>query len=296
MTLLTEFSQTLSTLVTEVGKSVVSVRGNRFTASGIYWQQGLIVTSYESVNLEDRIYATLPDDAVVEVEVLGSDPTTDVAVLQLSRTGLVVPQIADPQSIELGSIVLGLGRSPERGLFASFGIVQTLGAAWRSSSGGPIDRFISADLNLSRKGAGGPLIDAAGHVVGFNTFGPRRQILTIPSSTVNRVVNQLREHGRVTRPYLGVGMQSVQIPQSLQTQLSISAQSGLMVVSVEPGQAAEKAGIFLGDILVALDNAPIKDSRAFQLFLGSRTVGQVITVRLVRGGELRDIEVTVGEH
>lgn len=295
MTLLSDLSTSISSLVAEAGKSVVSVHGKRYAASGIYWQQGLIITSYESINLEQQIYATLPDGAAVEVKAVGSDPTTDIALLQLPGIELAIPQIAS-STIELGNIVLGLGRSPEQGLFASLGIIQTLGAAWRSSSGGTIDQLIKADLNLSRKGAGGPLVDAAGNVIGFNTFGPRRQVLTIPSSTINRVVSQIQAHGRVTRPYLGVGMQSIQIPQSLQTQLSISVQHGLVIVSLEPGQAAETAGMLPGDILIALDNNSIQDNRAFQLFLGSQTVGQTALVQIIRGGELREIEVTVGEH
>lgn len=297
MTALTEFSKALSAVVAEVGNSVVALHGSRYAASGIYWQHGLVVTSYESVNLEDKIYVTLPRGKVVEAEVLGCDPTTDIAVLQLpSNAELMVPSDVDPLTLEVGGAVLGIGRSPELGLFASFGIIQALGAPWRSSSGGVIDRLIRVDLSLGRKGAGGPLIDTQGKVIGFNTFGPRRSVLTIPASTIHRVVTQLREKGRVTRPYLGIGMQSVQIPQSLQSQLAVSAQRGLMVVSLEPEQAAEKAGILPGDILVALDNTSMEDSRAFQLFLASRIIGQTLMVQLIRGGELRQIEVTVGDR
>jgi S1-C subfamily serine protease len=294
---LTDFSQALSALVAEAGKSIVSIHGNRYAASGIHWQTGLIVTSYESVNLEDQIHATLPDGTVTEIEVLGSDPTTDTLVLQLPQAiDLPAPGIAESTILEIGSLVLGLGRSPESSLFASLGIIQTLGPSWRSSSGGVIDRQISPDLNLGRKGAGGPLIDSEGNVVGFNTFGPRRRILTIPSSTVNRVLSQLRDKGRVTRPYLGIGLQSIQIPPALQSQLSVAAECGLMVVSVEPEQAAERAGILLGDILVALNNTSMKDSRAFQLFLASQPIGQTLTVQLIRGGEQRQLDVIVGER
>ena len=294
---LTSFSQDLSALVKKVEQSVVSVHGNRFAASGIHWQSGLVVTSYESVNLEDKVYVTLPDGATAEAEILGSDPTTDIAVLQLPQTPeLSAPSIAEFTTLEIGNLVLGLGRTPESSLFANLGIVQTLGPSWRSSSGGVIDQRISPDLNLSRKGAGGPLIDCDGNILGFNTFGPRRRILTIPSSTVNRVLTQLREKGRVTRPYLGIGLQSIQIPPTLQSQLSISAECGLMVVSLEPEQAAEKAGILLGDILIALNNTSMKDSQAFQFLLASQPVGQTLTVQVIRGGELRQLDVKVGER
>jgi S1-C subfamily serine protease len=297
MTSLSQLSQELSSIVAEVGNAVVSVRGNRYSASGIHWQQGLIVTSYESVNLEDKVYVTLPQGEIVEVEVVGSDPTTDIAVLQLpSGQELPLPNITETSPLGVGSLVLGVGRSPDSGIFASFGIVQTLGEPWRSSSGGIIDRLIKVDLKLSRRGAGGPLVDAEGRIVGFNTFGPRRSILTIPTSTIHRVVTQLREKGRIPQAYLGIGMQSVKIPESLQSQFSIANRQGLMVVSLEPQQAAEQGGILLGDILVALNDKPIEDSRTFQFFLDSRSIGQTLTVHLIRGGELRQLEVTVGER
>ncbi len=297
MNSLTALSKDLSTLVADVGQAVVAIHGNRYSASGIHWQQGLIVTSYESVNLEETLHVMLPDETVVEAEVLGSDPTTDVAILQLPQeTALTVPPIADPNCLAVGNWVMGLGRSLESGIFASHGIIHSLGPAWRSSSGGMIDRRVRPDLNLSRQGAGGPLIDAEGNVIGFNTFGPRRSILTIPGNTVNRVLGQLREKGRVVRPYLGIGVQSIQIPQSLQSQLSTPVEFGLMVVSLEPDKAAEQAGILPGDIIVALDNTPMNESRAFQFFLASQTIGQSLTVQLIRGGQPQHISVIVGER
>jgi S1-C subfamily serine protease len=297
MTTLTAFSQELSAITAQVGHSVVAIHGDRYSASGLCWQAGLVVTSYESVNLEDQVYVTLPQGETVEAGVVGSDPTTDIAVLQLpSDVNLPVPAMAEPAGLGIGNIVLGLGRSPESGLFASFGIVQTLGAPWRSSSGGIIDQFIQADLSLRRSGAGGPLIDAEGKVIGFNTFGPRRRVLTIPVSTIQRVVSQLREKGRIARAYLGIGMQSVKIPSSLQSQLATAQQQGLMVVSLEADQAAERAGILLGDILVALNDKPVEDNRALQILLGALSIGQSLKVQLIRGGELRQLEAIVGER
>jgi S1-C subfamily serine protease len=297
MTLLTEISQELSSIVTEVGKAVVSVHGNRYSSSGIHWQSGLIVASYESVNLDDKVYVTLPQGEKIEVSVLGSDPTTDIVVLQMPPGNeLSLVAFAESSFLSVGNIVMGLGRSPESGIFASFGIVQTIGAPWRSSSGGIIDQLIRVNLNLSRQGAGGPLVDTEGNIMGFNTFGPRRSVLTIPSSTVKRVVTQLQEKGHIPQAYVGIGMQTVKITESMQSQLSITNQRGLMIVSLEPNQAAEKAGILLGDILVSLNEQPIEESRAFQFFLDSRSIGQTIKVQFIRGGELRQLEVIVGER
>jgi S1-C subfamily serine protease len=297
MTALVEFSQELSAIVAAVGQSVVAIRGDRYSASGIHWRSGQIVTSYESVNLEGKVHVILPTEQTVEVSVVGSDPTTDIALLQLpSSHELPVPTAAESSSLAVGNLVLALGRSLESGIFANLGIIQTLGGAWRSSSGGSIDQLIRVDINLNRRGAGGPLVNAEGKIIGFNTFGPRRSVLTIPASTVDRVITQLQAKGRIPRGYLGLRMQSVVIPESLQTQLALTSQRGLMVVSVEAGQAAEQAGVMLGDILIALGGQPIADNQVLQSFLDPQQVGKTLAMEVVRGGELRSLEVTVGER
>jgi S1-C subfamily serine protease len=297
MTSLVEFSEDLSRIVEQVGQSVVAVHGRRFAVSGIHWQAGLIVSSNESVNLEERIHITLPNGQTVQANVLGNDPTTDIVVLKLPKDcELALPQKMDNTHLGVGNVVVGVGRSVENGIFASLGIVQTLGASWRSRSGGMIDQLIKVDLNLKRNGAGGPLVNAEGEVVGFNTFGPRRSILTIPASTINQVATQLQAKGRIARGYLGIGMQRIQIPQALQIQLSIPNQWGLMLVSIDPQQAAEQAGMMLGDILITLNNQPIQDSQELQAVLDPQSIGQTLTVNAIRGGELREFEVVVGER
>ncbi len=297
MTSLIEFSQDLSRIVEQVGQSVVAIHGRRFAVSGIHWQSGLIISSNESISLEERIHITLPNGQTVQANVLGNDPTTDIVVLKLPKDcELALPQKRDNTPLSVGNVVIGLGRSVENGIFASLGIVQTLGASWRSRSGGMIDQLIRVDLNLKRSGAGGPLVNAEGKVVGFNTFGPRRSVLTIPASTIDQVVTQLQAKGRIARGYLGIGMQRIQIPQALQTQLSIPNQWGLMLVSIDPQQAAEQAGMMLGDILITLNNQPIQDSQELQAVLDPQSIGQTLTVKAIRGGELREFEVVVGER
>ncbi len=297
MTSLSEFSQDLSRIVEQVGQSVVAIHGRRFAVSGIHWQNGLIVSSNESVSLEERIHITLPNGQTVQANVLGNDPTTDIVVLKLPKDcELALPRKTDSTHLSVGNVAIGLGRSIENGVFASLGIVQTLGASWRSRSGGMIDQLIKVDLNLKRNGAGGPLVNAEGEVVGFNTFGPRRSVLTIPASTIDQVATQLQAKGRIARGYLGIGMQRIQVPQALQTQLSIPNQWGLMLVSIDPQQAAEQAGMMLGDILITLNNQPIQDSQELQTVLDPQSIGQTLTVKAIRGGELREFEVVVGER
>jgi S1-C subfamily serine protease len=289
-------SHNLAEIVDRVGRSVVSVNARRISSSGIHWRSGLIVTSDETIRREDDITVTLEGDRTVPVTLIGRDPSTDVAVLKLPNTELAIAQIGDANSLKVGHLVLSIGRGRERGLSASLGVVSTAGGEWRSMTGGLIDRFLRLDLNLFPGSAGGPLVDATGLVLGFTTTGPRGTVLAIPSTTVNRVVDSLLEKGRISRGYLGVGMQPVRLSDSLKSKFSFSGEQGVMVVSIEPQAPADRAGILLGDIFISLNDTPVRDTRDVQAFLSDRGVGQTLKAKLIRGGELVELSIVVGER
>ena len=160
--------------------------------------------------------------------------------------------------------------------------------------GGYIDRFIRLDINLYL-GGGSALVNAAGQVVGFNTTGPRRSVLTIPAATVNRVVGRALDKGNLNRGYLGVAMQPVTLPDSLIEELSLNNKQGLMVANVETQSPARQAGIILGDILISIEETPITKLRDIQAYLEPQNVGKTIQISLIRGGELKDVSLTVGD-
>ncbi|MGB3768385.1 MAG: S1C family serine protease, partial [Phormidesmis sp.] len=180
--------------------------------------------------------------------------------------------------------------------FASVGIVSQISGPWRSQSGGQLDQRIAVSLNLRRGSAGCPLINASGQVVGFNTFGPRRSVLTIPATTVNRVVDQLQQRGKISRGYLGLGMQMVALPENVQQQHELTQPAGIMVISVESDSAANQAGMVLGDMMIAIDDMPLESLRQMQALLNPQSVGQTMSVRLLRGGQMQTVAVTVGER
>lgn len=290
-------SNALSTLITETSASVVAVKGRRSSGSGIHWRQGLIVTSCEALNPGDTLTLELPDGQTVATELLGSDPTTDVAVLSLPEgSNLPVVAVGDSQSLALGQLVSTVGRSARRGVFTSLGMVSQVSGPWRSQSGGQLDQYIEVTLTLYRGSAGCPLIDAGGQVVGFNTFGPRRRILTIPASTINTVVEQLQQRGKITRGYLGLGMQAVPLPESVRQQHDLTNKAGIIVVSVETGRAADQAGILLGDVMIAINDDPVASVQQVQRLLGPQSVGQDFSIKLLRGGQIQTVVVTVGER
>ncbi|MEO1401965.1 MAG: S1C family serine protease [Cyanobacteria bacterium J06635_1] len=300
-TFLPGLSQAMASLIERVSPAVVAIRGARSVATGIHWRAGLVVTSCEALHPQDTL--TIKSNSVsetTEAELLGADPTTDVAVLALPEGGeLPVAEVTtDPPAI--GSLVMTVayrsGRNRVTRLRSSLGLISSVDGPWRSLGGGQIDQFIEVDLKLGRGGAGSPLIDASGRVIGFNTFGPRRSVLAIPASNVERVIQQLQERGKIARGYLGLGMQRVQLPESVGQSLNLSNQTGIMVVSLDAGAAADQAGILLGDIIVAIEAKSVGDLRDIQTFLDPQRVGQSLVLTVLRAGQLRDITVTVGER
>ena len=286
-------SQNIAEIIETVGKSIVAMQGQRFSCSGIYWQEGIIVTSAENIKRPKDVTITLPDGDTAPVKLLGSDRSRDVAVFETDAKLPVAP-IDRECELKVGQSAIAVGNSP-KGLIASQGIVSTVGDPWRSTMGGYIDRFIRVDLNLYSGMAGSALVNAEGQIVGFNTTGPRRSVLTIPAATVDRVVTQLLEQGHIRRGYLGIAMQPVDLPDSLVTEFSLQTQQGLMIVNVEPQSPAAEAGILLGDILTRIETTSVAKLRDLQTFLEPQNIGKAIAVELIRAGKLENISLTVGD-
>ncbi|MBD1908051.1 S1C family serine protease [Funiculus sociatus GB2-A5] len=303
--MLLTLSNNLADTVEQVGRCVVAVnvrgshRGHwrsRISSSGIHWRSGIIITSDETIKRSEEITVTLADGRTVSVTVLGRDATTDVAVLKLQDVDLPVAEIGDASTLKVGHLVLALAQGKENGVTASMGVVSAVGDAWRSMSGGLIDQFLRPDLNLYSGFPGGPLVEVTtGKVVGMNTSGPRNMALTIPASTVNRVLDQLLSKGRIGRGYLGLGMQPVRLPDTLKSTLNLDSTGGVIVINVEPNGPADKAGVMIGDVLVAMDGKPVSDTGDVQALLGTQSVGKTLKVQLVRGGALVELAIAVGE-
>jgi len=195
----------------------------------------------------------------------------------------------------VGEIVLAVGRRAGEGITATNGMISAIGGPWRTWQGARVDRWLRLDLNPFAGFSGGPIVNAHGESIGMATSGPRRSAVVIPASTVNRVVDQLVQKGRIAQGYLGIGMQPVAFPKGARQSAGISAERGLLVVAVAPGSPAEQAGILLGDIIVAAEGSPIQNIQSLQPFLDSENVGKAIVFDVVRGGQLAKVSVIVGE-
>jgi len=295
---ITGLSQELASAAERAGTSVVTVQGrHRAPSSGIHWRKGVVVTADHALRHEEGISIMAPDGKRIAARLAGRDAGTDLAALAIDQeAGLEVPAFADAP-IKLANIVLALGRTRRGQLVASAGIIGGLGGEWRTWRGGRIDQSVRLDLSLYPGFSGGPLLNLDGKVVGVNTNGlSRGRAVTIPLSTVNRTIDELLEKGHVARPYLGLAMQPVAIPENLRSRLKKATTGGLVVLHVESNGPADKAGILLGDVIVELEGKPATDLDEIQEMLTSRQVNDELSVGVLRAGASADLSITLGER
>lgn len=285
---LAALSEDLAGAVERTAGSVVAVDArSRFCSSGVFWRPGIIVTAEHTIRREEEIRVTLPDGAVAQATLVGSDAGTDIAVLRVEGAagGSVLRGAGKPVP---GQLALAIGRSPDSGVNATWGIVSAVSGPWRTWRGGGLDAYIRLDLTLYPGSSGGLVINVAGEALGIATSALSRIAgLAIPAGNIDRVVDQIVSRGHVARGYLGVGLQPVDLPDH---------QKGLIVLSVESEGPAAKAGVLIGDVLIALAGKPTADTDDIQAVLENFGVGQAVEVGVLRGGAPLTISLTVGER
>ncbi len=295
---LVTLSNELSALAEKIAPAVVAIHGRRNTpSSGVVWQKDLIVTAEHTLRRDEDITVVLSEGESTKARLVGRDPGTDVALLSVEGLSKVPAVPGDASGLRVGDLALVVGRSPNSGPNASMGIISAVSGPWRTWRGGELDQYIRLDANVFPGSSGGAVVDFRGNVVGIATGALSRVAgLAIPASTVTRVVDWLLEKGSVPHGYIGVGLQPVPVPESFQKRLSLKNQNGLMVLNVEPDGPAEKSGILVGDILLDIESKSIEDIEDLQSYLGGDRVGKSVHARIIRGGELKDVAITVGER
>jgi S1-C subfamily serine protease len=252
-----------------------------------------MVTAHHTVQREDNIQVGLPDGKTVAASLVGRDPTTDLAVLHAEAKNLS-PITHATETMQVGHLVLALGR-PGQTVQATLGIISALGENWRTPTGGLVDQYLQTDVVMYPGFSGGPLVNAAGQLLGLNTSALVRGVsLAVPTATLKRVVETLATHGKIRRGYLGVNTQPVRLPATLEQQLG--QETGLLLVAVEPGSPAEQSGLLLGDTIVALEGAPVQQHDDLLALLSADRVGTSVKIRIVRGGQVQELSVVVGER
>jgi S1-C subfamily serine protease len=286
---LVALSNELAAAAEQAGRAVVAVNARpRFASSGVLWRPGVIVTAEHTIRRREEIDVTLPDGRSTSATLAGRDAGTDIAVLKLAEGGEPPVSFGSTETLKPGHVVMAIGRSPDSGVNATMGIMSAVSGPWRSWRGGQIDQYLRLDLTLYPGSSGGAVVDTAGRVLGIATSALSRIAgLAVPVSTVNRVVDELLRTGHVARGYLGLGLHPVSLP---------DGNTGLIVLSAEPDGPAARAGVLIGDILVALAGKAVRDTDDIQIALDGPSVGKPMVARIVRGGQVIEVTITVGER
>ncbi|MBK9748775.1 MAG: trypsin-like peptidase domain-containing protein [Chloroflexi bacterium] len=291
---LQNLSNDLAATVEAASRSLVRVEGRRrMAASGIIWSDnGLIVTANHVVERDENIGVGLPNGAVVNASVVGRDHTTDIAILKVQANELTPAAWATDAKV--GHLVLAVGR-PDAGVQATLGVVSAVGESWRTGAGGMIDQYLQTDVVMYPGFSGGALVTAGGQMLGMNTSGLANGVsLTIPAVTLQRVAQALQAHGRVRRGFLGVSAQPVRLPAPVAAQ--VQQETGLLLAAVEQSSPADQGGLYLGDTLVALDGQAVRHMDDLMAILSGDRVGKAVTAKIVRGGQVHETSVTIGER
>ena len=295
--ILVELSDALADAAENAGKATVLVNARRrMPASGIVFANDLVLTADHVVERDEDIKIVSADNSEISARLAGRDPGSDLAVLKLER---VVNDVAEPAKspARIGQLVLALGRPSAEGIQASLGTISALGGPVRTGRGAMLEAYIRTDSIPYPGFSGGPLAAADGTVLGLNTSGlAHGAALTIPTAIAWKVADTLAKHGHIRRGYLGIRSQTVEIPSAAQQALKREQATGLLIVGVENDSPASKGGLMVGDILAAVDGAPVLHHDELFARLTGDVVGKSTPIEVVRGGRPQTVNVVIGER
>jgi len=260
--------------------------------------EGLVLTNHHVVESADEIEALLSDGRRAKAKLVGSDPETDLAVLRLEVQGLPAIEFGNPDAARVGDVVLAVGNPFGVGQTVTMGIISALG---RNQLGiNTFENFIQTDAAINPGNSGGALVDSAGRLIGINTAiysrsgGSLGIGFAIPSSTARQVMDQIVASGSVTRGYIGVEPQD--ITPELAEAFKLPRRDGAIIAGVMRGGPADRAGVKVGDILVAVDGRPIGSTAVMLNTIAQLAPGAVANFRFLREGRELDLAVTVGKR
>ena len=293
---LVALSDGMADAVENIAASVVKVNGRRRrSGSGVVIAQNKVLTASHVLEREEDLSVETADGRTLTARFAGRDHSTDLAVLDVEDLD-VEPATPAEGEARVGQISLAVGsHSRGEGPRATLGVVSAAGGPVRTRRGPRLERYIQTDATPYPGFSGGPLIDVRGNVLGILVSGwGRGAAFAIPADLAWRTAGMLSERGSVKRGYLGILSQPVRLPDG--QRLGLTQRGGLLVVGVEDGSPAGRGGLIVGDILATLDGQPVEDTDDLLVLLAGDRVGRPVPVTLVRGGELAEVEITVGER
>jgi S1-C subfamily serine protease len=295
---LVNLSNELAGVVERTAAGVLAVHARpRINSSGILWRKNLILTSSEGIRFDEGIQVLFPDGRRAEARLRGSDPGTDLAVLETDSGGIQPIEVSPDDQLRTGQLVLAVGRTASTGPIASFGMISGVSGEWKSWRSGKLNPFVRLDVSVYSTSSGGAVVDSGGAVIGLVSTGlSRTSVLAVTRSTVNRVAQKLLDHGYVGRGFLGVALQPVPLPRDLKEKLGLEQDSAIMLLGVEPNGPAALAGLGMGDILLQAGPRVISDAETLAELLDNAAIGESLRFRVLRAGTIQDVEVRIGER
>ncbi|HSE43294.1 MAG TPA: S1C family serine protease [Acidobacteriota bacterium] len=292
--ILQNISNELSAMIENASQSIVLVEGKKFPASGIVWQKNFIVTADHLLPRSREVQVMISNSESITGSITGRDPATDIAIIQVSKDLHAFDQYSE-QAVKTGELVVILGRANGGRQLAVLTMISGTDDKYKNWRGGTLDQFIRLDTGSFPGFSGSALVSSNGKLIGMNTSVFSRHFgLTIPQSNIERLLQRLAEKGSIGKPFLGLMMQPIRLPEKLR-KLS-GAEIAFLLLGTENDSPAEQAGLFVGDIVVRMNGKNLNSLEELHDLLTPESIGTEIGLSLLRGGKLEDVRLKVGER
>jgi S1-C subfamily serine protease len=307
MELLDAYSRAVVHVVDSVGPAVVNIAVGRTTRRGeqrgagsgvVVAPDGYILTNSHVVRGATQLTVGFTDGSTREARVIGTDPSTDLAVIRTHDSALAYARLGDSGQVRVGQLVIAMGNPLGFESSVSTGVVSALGRSMRAQEGRLIENIIQHTAPLNPGNSGGPLLDSHGAVIGINTaiIAMAQGIgFAIPGNTAKWVLSQILQHGRVRRGFLGIGGRTRPLDRRLVRALELPADSAVEILSLDPNGPASRAGVRVDDVVIAMNDRPVRHIDDLHRLLGEWTFGEPARLSLLRRTQCLTVEVVPEE-
>jgi S1-C subfamily serine protease len=297
--------------VEQAGPAVVGIRRRSAKAAGreamidgsgsgvVIAPDGYILTNYHVAHGSRSFDVAFHDGVTSPAELVGGDPDTDLALLRVARTGLTAGALGDSDRLRVGQIAIAIGNPLGLQTTVTAGIVSAVRRTLRGVSGRLIEDIVQTDAPLNPGNSGGALVDSYGNIIGINTAiigGAQGLCFAVPINTARSIIPDLLRHGRVTRGFLGLAGQTIELDVRAARKLGLATPGAVLVIAITPGAPADQAGLLPRDIVIAIDGEPTPTVDAIHKQLDRASPGKRLAITYVRGGQTMNAEAIVAER